>query len=111
MHDSRIQKLLEFLEKDPQDPFLKYALATEYLNIGNHQNALSYFEDLTTQHADYLGTYYHLGRLYEHLNRLEDALRTYQKGMEVAKAQRNAHALSELRGAYLSATGQDYEDD
>ena len=30
MQSTRLTKLLEFLESDPNDPFVLYALATEY---------------------------------------------------------------------------------
>lgn len=111
MHLTRLQKLLEFLKNEPNDPFLKYALATEYLNASDYIKALQYFEDLTSNHPDYVGTYYHLGGLYEKLNRKEDALRTYKTGMEVARKSRDMHAFSELQTVYNSAAGLDYEDD
>lgn len=31
MSNARITRLLEFLENEPNDPFLNYALATEYV--------------------------------------------------------------------------------
>jgi len=111
MNDDRLQKLFAFLENDPSDPFIKYALATEYTKRLELEKALSYFEDLMVNHEDYVGTYYHAGKLYEKLGRQDEAVRTYQKGMTVAKAVRDMHAFSELQTVYLSATGQDYEDD
>lgn len=111
MHHNRIQKLLDFLENEPDDPFLKYALATEYLNADEPAKALDYFEDLINNHPDYVGTYYHIGKLYEKLGRKEDAISVYRKGMTVAGNARDAHALSELRGVYNSLMGLDYEDD
>ncbi|KAA8482740.1 tetratricopeptide repeat protein [Arcticibacter tournemirensis] len=110
MKAARLQKLLEFSEKETSDPFLKYALATEYLNLGDTESALKYFEDLVLNHEDYVGTYYHLGKLYEGLERTEDALKTYQKGMDVASRAGNTHTLSELQAAYRSAN-LNYEDD
>lgn len=111
MNDDRLQKLFAFLESDPSDPFIKYALATEYTKRLELEKALSFFEDLMTNHEQYVGTYYHAGKLYEKLGRMEDAVKTYQKGMMVAREVRDMHALSELQTVYLSATGQDYEDD
>jgi tetratricopeptide (TPR) repeat protein len=111
MHHIRLEKLLNFLENEPNDPFLKYALATEYLNAGEHDKALTYYEDLVANHADYVGTYYHLGKLYEVLGRKDDAISTYQKGMDSARKARDMHALSELQTVYNSAAGLDYEDD
>lgn len=111
MHSHRLQKLLDFLENEPNDPFLKYALATEYLSSNEPDRALFYYEDLISNHKDYVGTYYHLGKLYEALNRVSDAIITYQNGMLAARRANDMHAFSELQAVYNSATGQDYEDD
>lgn len=111
MQRNRLQKLLEFLENEPNDPFLKYALATEYLRLNEGETALGYYEDLIVNHPDYVGTYYHLGKLYEALARKDDAIRTYQNGMAVARAARDNHAFSELQAVYNSVSGLDYEDD
>jgi len=111
MQSTRLEKLLQFLENEPQDPFLKYAIATEYLVSNEQQKALTYFEDLVQNHAEYVGTYYHLGKLYEKLDKPADALKTYQQGMVMARAKNDRHALSELQAVYNSAAGLDYEDD
>jgi tetratricopeptide (TPR) repeat protein len=111
MHRNRLQKLLDFQKNEPNDPFLKYALATEYLSSNEPDKALLYYEDLLQNHADYVGTYYHLGKLYEALDRKDEAISTYQKGMLAARKSNDMHAFSELQAVYNSATGQDYEDD
>ena len=80
MQANRLEKLLEFIKNEPGDPFLKYALATEYLRIGETDNALTYYEDLVTQHPDYTGTYYHLGKLYEALGRRRAPVTTVRPG-------------------------------
>ncbi|MVN91581.1 tetratricopeptide repeat protein [Mucilaginibacter aquatilis] len=112
MQANRLQKLLEFLQSEPNDEFVQYALATEYLKLNDTENALKYFEGLVNNHPNYSGTYYHLGKLYEQLNRKEDALRTYQQGMQITRQKRDNHALSELQSAYNQASGlYDDEDD
>ena len=111
MNSNRLQKLLQFIESEPNDPFLKYAIATEYLNNNETGAALKYFEDLVTNHRNYVGTYYHLGKLYESLNRKEEAITTYQTGMQVARSMNDNHSYSELQSVYNSALGLDYEDD
>lgn len=111
MHTDRLNKLLEFLKNEPEDPFLKYALATEYLRLNDAEKALGYYEELVTKHKEYVGTYYHLGKLYEALNRKDDAIKTYQDGISAARAARDNHALSELQTVYNSAMGLDYEED
>ena len=111
MQPNRLEKLIEFLKNEPEDPFLKYALATEYLRLNDSATALTYYEDLVTNHKEYVGTYYHLGKLYEALNRKEEAIKTYKDGIQVARAVRDNHALSELQTVYNSAMGLDYEED
>ena len=83
--NNRLDQLLQFIEHEPNDAFLQYALATEYLRINKLDKALFYYENLINNHPDYVGTYYHLGKLYEQLNRKEDAITTYQLGSQVAK--------------------------
>ena len=111
MQSSRLEKLLEFLKNEPNDEFLQYALATEYLRLNETEKALDYYENLVTNHPDYVGTYYHLGKLYEALNRKEDAIITYEKGMDIARKLRDNHALSELQSVYNQANGMDDDDD
>lgn len=111
MQSTRLTKLLEFLQSDPNDPFVLYALATEYNTANETEKALEYYLKLTAEHPGYVGTYYHLGKLYEKLQETEKAIEIYQKGMAAARTKRDMHAFSELQGAYNSAAGLDYEDD
>jgi tetratricopeptide (TPR) repeat protein len=111
MQNQRLSKLFEFLEADPNDSFILYAIATEYNVSNDAANALKYYLQLTEKHPDYVGTYYHLGKLYEKLEQKEEAIKVYQTGMQAARSKRDMHALSELQGAYNSAAGLDYEDD
>ena len=111
MQSDRLEKLLAFLENEPNDEFLLYALATEYLRLNDLAKALEYYERLVNDHPTYVGTYYHLGKLYEALNRKPDAILIYEKGMETAKKQRDNHAFSELQAVYREATGWEEDDD
>lgn len=111
MNSDRLKKLLEFYENEPNDAFLKYALATEYLTLNDTSTALSYFEDLVQNHKNYVGTYYHFGKLLEGLNRKDEAVKVYQQGIQVAREIKDNHALSELQTVYNSAIGLNYEDD
>jgi tetratricopeptide (TPR) repeat protein len=106
---NRLEKLLEFIDNEPNDPFLKYALATEYLRLNNQEEALKFYLDLVQKHEDYVGTYYHLGKLYELRQEQENALKTYQKGIEVAKKIKDNHALSELMGVFNSLQDELYD--
>lgn len=110
-NDSRLEQLLKFLEQEPNDPFLQYALATEYLQNNKLETALFYYEGLVNNHQNYVGTYYHLGKLYELLGRKEDAIKIYYAGIQISKNKKDMHALSELQAVYNAIVGLDYEDD
>jgi tetratricopeptide (TPR) repeat protein len=99
MSASRLEQLLEFYREDPNDPFVIYALATEYLSI-DEQKALQYFEGLLQWHSYYVGTYYHAAALYAKLGRREDAEKTYKNGLITALEVNDTKAHRELKAAY-----------
>jgi tetratricopeptide (TPR) repeat protein len=98
---SRIAQLMNFLKESPDDPFLNYALATEYVGAGDDQQAESIFQDLLEKHPDYIATYYHLGKLLERKADKEGAILIYEKGIEKANKLKERHSLSELQSALL----------
>ena len=79
---SRIEQLQEFLEEDGNDSFLKYALALEYVRIDEKDAAKDCFLQLVAEDENYLASYYQLGKLYESVNDLEDAIEIYKKGIK-----------------------------
>lgn len=105
MSTERLDQLKEFYEEDPEDPFTRYALAQEHLSEGNVDRALALFEELVETDPAYVGTYYHLGKLYERLDRVDDALDVYEQGIEIARKQGEQKALSELKDAKMEAEG------
>lgn len=107
----RLQALLAFYKEDPQDAFTRFALATEYLKTQDIEKALTFFEDLIRDAPSYVGTYYHLGKLYQSLDRNDDALRTYQQGIEKASEAKDFHARAELQDAVLNLQGIGFDDE
>lgn len=97
----RKSQLLAFLQESPDDPFLNYALATEYVSEGNDEAAAVIFEKLITEQPSYVATYYHLGKLMERRGEKQAAMDIYRKGMEQAKLAGERHSLSELQSALL----------
>ncbi len=100
MQPDRLTQLQAFLQQNPTDPFLHYALALEYLKKEEYQFALEAFITLVGVSPTYVGTYYHLGKLYEKLNNFALALIAYSDGMEIAQQLNDSHSYNELRGAY-----------
>ena len=100
----RIEKLKEFLQKTPNDSFLNHALALEYVKKGDDTEARRLFESIVEREPAYVGTYYHLAKLLERNELVDDAIKVYEKGMEEAKKAGDNHAFGELRGAYEELT-------
>ena len=99
MSSPRLEKLLEFLQEDPSDPFNWYAVATEYRRE-NPVKALYYYEKLLAEHPQYVPTYYHAALLYVDLERPDQAEATFKKGIDIAQQQQEALTLRELQNAY-----------
>ncbi len=109
----RLEALQEFLRVDPADPFTRFALASEHLKRGDEAAALAYFEELRRDSPDYVGTYYHLGKLYAALGRPADAADTYRAGIVEAGRASDVHARAELQAALMElddSFGQEYAD-
>lgn len=105
----RLAALHAFLDDDPDDPFTRFALAQEYRKRGDVERALGYFEALVRDRPDYVGTYYHLGKVLEGEGRKEEAIAVYRRGIEAATAARDLHARAELQDALLTAEGVGFE--
>lgn len=107
MSSARLEQLKTFLAKTPKEPFILFAIAKEYEKLQQPQEALQYYEQLRQDTPDYVGTYYHLGKLLEQLGQDKEAFFTYKKGMEVAQAAGDSHSLAELAGAKLELGDED----
>ncbi len=110
---TRIEQLQQFLLENPHDPFLHYALTMEYVKLGDDDKARVSFENMVRDYPDYIGTYYHFGKLLEKKGEQAHAKEIYRVGIEVARQLRNMHALGEIQGAlnHLEGFGDDDEED
>jgi tetratricopeptide (TPR) repeat protein len=97
---NRIEKIIEFLIQQPNDNFLRHALALEYIKVGEEQKAHDLFVAILNEFPDYIGSYYHLAKCLERLHDKEAAITWYEKGMLAAKAAKDNHAYNELQSAY-----------
>ena len=98
----RIEKLLQFISKNPSDSFLQHALALEYVKAGKDADGRNLIEEIKQREPTYVGSYYHLGRLLERNNETDAAIRWYEQGMQFAQQVGETQAYNELRGAYES---------
>ena len=99
MNTNRIEYLKKFLAESPDDPFVLYALATEY-RTEMPAKAWEYYEVLLKEHENYAPTYFHAASLAHEFEKVELAKKIYEKGIEVCKAQNERHHLREIQSAY-----------
>ena len=99
---SRVERLKAFIEQNPADAFSRHALAMEFIKSGNETAARSELEILLDRDPGYVGSYYHLGKLFEREGDLQQAADTYKKGILEAERAGDRHAANELRAALLN---------
>lgn len=95
----RIAKLKEFLAANPGDSFVQHALALEHVKAGDDAEARKLFENILNKDGNYIGSYYHLGKLLERNDEREGAIKWYELGMLKAKENGDMHAYNELQAA------------
>ena len=96
---NRIETLKGFLKDNPNDSFLRYALALEYIKLGQNDEAVREFEAVRNTDPEYVATYYQLGQLYQKLGQKHDAEKTFRTGITVATKAGDEHTRSELEAA------------
>lgn len=97
----RLALIEEMRAEQPDDPFLDYAAALEYLKREAFDVALKRLESLRLKHPEYLALYYQLGQTYSALGKVEDAIDAYREGQGVARNQNDQKTLGELSEALL----------
>ena len=102
---SRIDMLKSFLEENANDSFSRYALALEYVKLGQNDDAVQEFETVRRKDPDYVATYYQLGQLYQKLGNRHEAEKTFRTGITVAAKAGDAHTREELEAALDALLG------
>ena len=95
----RLVRLQQLLDESPNDHFLLFAIAKEYEVAGNLFAARSHYKQLLAANPEYIGAYYHLGKLHEVMENHTDALDQYEKGMIAARKVEDEHSYRELSAA------------
>jgi tetratricopeptide (TPR) repeat protein len=96
MHANRLTQLHAFLRESPDDAFLLFALAQEYIKAGEFASALNTFAQLHQAHPDYVALYYHYGLLAHKTENSSLAVSLLEEGMQRAKTAKDMHAYGEM---------------
>lgn len=101
---NRIDRIRLMLSEQPQDPFLRYALAQELCNAGDLVAGVQAFEDLRRDNPEYVGLYYQLGLALLQLERPEEADAVFAEGIARADTAGDSHTAQTMRNARLNAS-------
>ncbi|MBI1807508.1 MAG: tetratricopeptide repeat protein [Ignavibacteria bacterium] len=99
MSTTRLDTLQQFLEQDPNDPFNHYAIALEYVSSHCYPEAIAKFQELMALDPNYVPAYHQLGLLFARLGKNDEALKTFERGIEIAALVGDMHARSEMEEA------------
>jgi tetratricopeptide (TPR) repeat protein len=88
---------LEKLLGTPRDgALLRYSLGLEYAKAGNRERAAGYFRDAVERDPLYSAAWKLLGNTLKDLNRPEEALQAYRRGIEAAGKKGDRQAEKEM---------------
>ena len=94
--NNRLDSLLKLLEMEPEDSFLLYGLALEYMSANNLAEAENYFIKLIKHDPDYVASYMQYAGLKEKQNKIDEAKDLYKLGIEKAQKAGDKHAAKEM---------------
>ena len=97
-----LEQLLPLLTADPNDAFLRYAVAMEYAKQSRQDEALAEFAELARRHPDYVPGYFMAGRTAEQKGDLDLAKSLYQSGIATAQRTGDHHAAGEISSALMA---------
>jgi tetratricopeptide (TPR) repeat protein len=95
----RLEMLEKLIDRGTSDPFVRYARALELRSLGRLEETLAAFEEVRKLHPDYVPTFLMAGQVAIELDRGDEARAWLQQGLQVAQAQGDEHARSELQQA------------
>ena len=95
---SRKQQLQEMLAEEPNDPFLHYGLAMEFISEGKDDEACRALQELLRVAPEYVPGYLQAGQVLVRLGRLEEARGVFRSGIATARQQGDHHAADEMEG-------------
>ena len=99
MSNIRLQKLIEMLEQQPNDPFLTYAMAMEYLGLSNLTKAEELFKQVLLIEPNHLAVHYQLGILLPNLGKEAEAIIILERGLMLAQQKGDQKTKNEFRSA------------
>ncbi|MBI5724767.1 MAG: tetratricopeptide repeat protein [Planctomycetes bacterium] len=93
----RIATILRMLEKTPDDVFLHYSLAMEYVGAGRCDEAAGEFRKCAELDEKYLPAYVELGKAMRTAGKFDEARAAFDQAMKIAQEKRDRHVEDYVR--------------
>jgi thioredoxin-like negative regulator of GroEL len=93
---TRRDKIEAMLADDPGDTFLRYSLAMELDNEGDHNASLAKFAELAQDEPPYVPALFMAAQQLVRLGRVAEARPLLQRGIHAATSQNDSHAAREM---------------
>ena len=94
---SRLEPVRKMLQDDPDDLFLNFALAMEYLKAGQPEEALTQLARVRELDPDHVPAYLQAGQAFVALGRKEEAKTVLGEGIAAAERKGDHHAADQMR--------------
>ena len=95
----RLQKLTQLLVREPDDPFLLYALAMEHKKLGSFEESLACLSRVLAKDAGYHVAHRLAAQIHELTGDRDAARVAYRAGIEAARQKGDSHAVQEMQAA------------
>lgn len=93
----RIAMILKMLAKTPDDVFLHYSLAMEYVAAGKFDDAAGEFRRCTELDETYLPAYVELGKAMRTAGKFDESRAAFDQAMKIAQEKRDQHVEDYIR--------------
>lgn len=101
---SRRERIVQMLNDEPDDAFLRYSLAMELDKEGQHEGSLETFQGLMQDQPPHVPSFFMAAQQLARLERVEEAQTILRTGIEEARRQNESHAAGEM-SEFLASLG------
>lgn len=93
---SRLEGLLKLYEKEPDEPFISYGIALEYISLKEFQKAEEFLSQTIEKDPGYTAAYMQYALLKTDLNKTDEAKQLFKKGIEAAYKSGDKRSAKEM---------------
>jgi len=95
--EERIQMFKEVLEtEDPNDLIANYGMGKSLFDLEKYNESIKYFQKAIDLKKDYSMAYLYLGKSFEFINDVKNAIETYKKGIVISSQKGDLMPLKEM---------------